>query len=278
MLVSVDKIYFYVHLHRLLGASSNEFDMRLPTEGISYSADDPFPIRVSEPADVVNVILHTMYEQSCRRYNPPFGTISKAVKGLKKYGVSLGDYIANGTPLYDLVLGQSPLRPTEAFAIAAEHGLEELATKISPLLLSMQINDLPDQLAAQMGGVYLKRVVRLQNLRRDFFHICIDPPYPHATTTTCSQEDRQALSRAWMLAVASLVLNSTPGKLYTFCLYNAAAARCLHVRSYARQHHTEYPWFSGTLPDLRAVQEISAETCQRTGGEVDPLRRTLHRV
>ena len=136
-----------------------------------------------------------------------------AVGLLKLYDCSLPVYLATGTPLYASFLSQSPLRPIEAYTVAAENRLEDLACAISPHLLSYHLAGCPDEYAERMGGLYFKRIHALQDMRvtalRDMI---LAPPFPHAPTRGCDFTDQKALNRAWAMASAQLSWDARPGE------------------------------------------------------------------
>lgn len=214
VLVSADNVYFYVHYHKLMQASSTQFGAWLPaTKPVDCSASNPLVVVVKEPAAVLNVVLYIIYGMRCNQHFSSFDVVAAAVRSLDKYGVRLRECLASDQPLYHLILTRAPLDPVEAFAIAGENQIEDLAVSISPYLLRIWVDEVPNETAIRIGPVYLKRMFSLQRKRVKLLHVMIsEAPYPHPPTPRCSPSDRQALSRAWTLAVSALVMNSSPGE------------------------------------------------------------------
>lgn len=214
-IVSSDHIRFCVHQHRLMQASDNYFGGLLPycSDDIFFTRPDAMTVTVIEPAAVLDIMLHTVYSSSCEASNPAFDTIVSAIRYLRLRGVSLRVCLAKGAPLFTTFLNRSPLRPVEAFVVAAENRLEDLAVAISPLLLPVNVEEVSDEFADRMGGIYMRRLAALQ-FRRIYFlqAIIVEAPYPHASVPGCSYKDRQALARAWNLAIAALAVIIRPGK------------------------------------------------------------------
>lgn len=218
VVVSSDHVFFGVHSAKLLTASRNRFCFLLPADLPSRQAISgphaPYTLTLPDHSLVLNVVLYAIDAHSCADYFPPFAVLSAAVAALKTYGIPLATYLARGTPLYTLILGQAllPNFALEAFALAAENQLEDLAVAISPYVLSVNMEQLPDALAQRIGGVYLKRVCALRDRRRAVMRDLVGtPPYPHVPDRHCTPADRQNVARAWTLAAAQLVLDFTPG-------------------------------------------------------------------
>ena len=220
---------FYVHLHKLL-ASLNGFRGRIIFEGCEmFSSEQPLFIPLPEDAAALNVFLHTLYGVSCDSYRPSFESIIAAVNALKIYECSLQGFLTSGSPLFRLFLSQAPLRPLEAYTIAAENRLHDLAVSISPHLLSCHLAECPDEYAERMGGVYFKRIHALQAGRmRALRDMILSPPYPHAPTRTCDFDNQRVLNRAWAMASAQLAWDARPGK-YAVCTL-LVCYDCYHLK------------------------------------------------
>ncbi|CCM03309.1 uncharacterized protein FIBRA_05437 [Fibroporia radiculosa] len=209
ILVSSDQVYFHVHLHRILEASENGFASLLPPK----SQDDGFPpaVYVSEPAEVLNVIVHTIYDLSAAQFVPSFETVSVALNAMVKYGISPVRFITPAMPLYALILSLAPHQPIEAYALAAAHDLYGLAVAISPHLLSFTLSSLTDELVVRIGPIYLKRLFFLHSIRMEALKkLLLHPPRPHPETVNCYGEQQLRLTRVWALASAHLVWDARP--------------------------------------------------------------------
>jgi len=208
VVVSSDQVSFYVHYHKLLRASRTQF-----AGLISKQTDGTRPtiFQVAQDAVVLNVMMHGLYDLSCSHYHPTFDVIIAALEGLKAYGVSLSEVLKRESPTYNLFLGQAPLQPIRAFALACENELEDLAIAISPHLLGYSLADLSDELAVRIGPRYMKRLCILHHSRlRILRELLLAPPFPHAPTPRCSFMDQKALTRAWALASAQLAWDARP--------------------------------------------------------------------
>lgn len=173
----------------------------------------PQSISVPENSETLSIALHVIYQLNFGINNPSFQSLVAAMNALTKYGIPLQTYMLPVTELYSLFLSHARQSPLEGYTVAAEHDLSNIAEVISYHLLSFQITDLSDDLAARMGAVYLKRLCtmlynRLQDLRRLVF----EPPQPHGATPECYIQGQRLLTRVWAMAVAQLVWEVKPGR------------------------------------------------------------------
>lgn len=211
VLAFADQVFFYVHRIRLLSASSNNFSNLISFDVETYTNGETPTIHVPEPADVLNVVLHTIYDIPVGQFQPSVETVSAALDALGKYGVEPRQYAKHGGSLYSLVLSFAPHRPIDTFALAASHGLEDVAVAASAHLLSYPLSALTDDLAECIGPIYLKRLFflhlgRLEALKK----LLVSPPRRHPEVPECSEEVQAALTRAWALATAHLVWEAKP--------------------------------------------------------------------
>ncbi|KAI9060622.1 hypothetical protein FKP32DRAFT_1040011 [Trametes sanguinea] len=212
ILVSSDGVHFYVHRLRLITASTNFLGGLLPAD---YSEDvkpSALPlVHVQQNAEVLNVVLHTMYGISCLHYYPALEVVDAALDALELYGAPVQALAAPNQPLYHLLLTYAPFRPIDAYAVAAHHSLEDAAVAISSHLLAYDLGRLPDEAAQKMGPIYLKRLFVLHQSRIVALrNILFRPPAPHPPTPGCTPEIQQKLTRAWALAAAQLVWDVLP--------------------------------------------------------------------
>lgn len=235
ILFSSDAVFFYVHRSQLIAASNNGFNdllARIPlisknatsaenasanailkAEVCDQSTDIDIILSVPEAAPVLNVLLHTVYEISCAQYCPTFEIMSAAVRAMVKYGMSIKKHISPSKPLFSLILSQAPLAPLEAYAIAAEHDLLELAVPISSHLLSCDLSMIDDDLALRVGPIYLRRLFFLHLGRIDALkRLLLPPPHPHPESDGCNFMEQKKLTRAWALAAAYLAWDARPGE------------------------------------------------------------------
>ena len=213
ILASADHILFYVHYHRILCASENGFGMLLLSP-LSFAPNTPPPtMPVPEPADVLNIILHTIYNLSALPFSPSFESISAALDALPRYGVDSKQHAIAGQPLYDLLLSHAPLRPIETYALAGAHDLADAAAAASAHLLSFPLSTLSDAHAARTGAVYLKRLFFLHFGRMDALkRVLIKPPATHPETAECTLAQQKCVMRAWALAAAHVMWDARPSE------------------------------------------------------------------
>lgn len=214
ILLSCDSVFFYVHSQCILDASVNKFNSHLPVRHHSQTGlhDGTHPILLlSESAQVLNVVLHTVYSMSCDQFSPSPDCIIQAVYCLKSYGFPVQTYIAPNMPLYNLILSRSPLHPIEFYAVAAENNLFDLAVAVSSHLLAFNLSSLTDEHASKIGPVYLKRLFFLHLGRNDAFkRLLLSPPAFHGATADCDFTQQKKLTRAWALAAAYLAWDARP--------------------------------------------------------------------
>jgi len=148
---------------------------------------------------------------SASQFIPSLDTLSASLDALIKYGIPLQRYVVPAAPLYSLLLSQAPLQPIGYYALAASHSLEDLVVAISPHLLSFSLPSLTDELANQIGPLYLKRLFFLHFGRMEALKaLQLHPPRMHAVTATCDSVQQRKLTRAWALASAHLVWDARP--------------------------------------------------------------------
>ncbi|KAF7968624.1 hypothetical protein HWV62_29787 [Athelia sp. TMB] len=212
LLMSKDSVFFYVHSGRLLRASHNNFNHLVPEYRKPDLEQQASIIPVPEPSEVLNIILHAIYNMSCAHYAPPFSALESAVIAMKAYGVAIQDLVTRGSHIYSSLMSHAPLCPIELYALAASHDLYDLAVATSSHLLSFPLSSLTDEQAKRMGPVYVKRLFFLHFGRAEALkRLLLNPPHPHAPTTWCDFTEQKKLTRAWALASAYLAWDARPG-------------------------------------------------------------------
>ncbi|KAG8766786.1 hypothetical protein FRC12_006661 [Ceratobasidium sp. 428] len=172
VLVAEDQVYFYVHLEALLSRSSNNFgsllnnsiknaktevDISQPMNTPDLLVSPTF-ITTEYTADVLNVVLHCVYGFSVESYRPLPATLRAATTALFDLGYPLPDiFIAHSEP-YMLFLQAAVAEPLAMYAVAAQYSLESLAVAVSTFTLAVSPSDISDELAQQMGPIYLRRL------------------------------------------------------------------------------------------------------------------------
>lgn len=210
--LSIDFVFFYVHSPVLLEASENGFRSHAYPPVNGPPKDEKLVVAVDETAEVLNVILHSVYNMSCAHYHPTFDTLVTAVQRFPLYGLQPKPHIAPSMPLTILLLSFAPLFPLDLYTLAAQFDLYDLAVSTSPHLLSIDLSTVTDEMAGRIGSVYLKRLFILHFERTHALkRALIPPPLPHPPTASCDFTSQKALTRAWALASAYLAWDATPG-------------------------------------------------------------------
>lgn len=168
-------------------------------------------ISLPERASVFNLLAHAVYHMPCTHFSPSFEDLSDAVAVLSIYGLPLQTYLTKDSPLFDALLIYAPTRPLDLYALAATNGIYELAVLTSPHLLSLNLSSLTDEIAVNIGPIYLKKLFLLHLGRTSALKELLQlPPHPHVPTPSCGFEDQRELTRAWALASAYLTWNARP--------------------------------------------------------------------
>lgn len=259
IVLSSDSVFFYVHSHKLLAASHNGFDgllRRHIKSGVSGSEPDQV-LSLPESSTVLNVLLHTLYSMSVSHYSPTHDTITHAVTAMARYGIPIKVYIAPSSPLFSLILANAAISPLEMYALAASFDLFELAASVSVHLLSLPLYSVTDEMAANIGPVYLKRLVFLHLGRIDALKcLLVSPPDPHEPTYECDSSDQKRVTRAWALASAYLAWDARPGMipaLSAFLKMLLVLTQASFATRFVDWHNTKCSVALSGPPHLRAV-------------------------
>lgn len=218
ILVARDDPFFTVHFDMLLAASDNEFGglFTRDVEPSGYEDDDAPSFILPEPADVLNVVLHTIYGFSCSSYDPTLECLVAAVAALKQYGICLQTHLSQGTPLYNVLLNHVPLRAMEIYAIAGENNLEDLARITSSYTLRYNLGLVPGDLASRIGLKYLHKLYQLHRMRMDTLKEILDVKlYPHVAKPYCSVQQRVITSTAFTMTGIQIYYHATPGESHS---------------------------------------------------------------
>ncbi|KAK0464699.1 uncharacterized protein EV420DRAFT_1618469 [Desarmillaria tabescens] len=197
-LVSWDSVLFHVHRDRLLEASFNGFDGLLCV---------PEPrVVVPETSNLLNIILHAIYDISCSPFQPSIDTLMDAVCLFPKYGLRAKDYISPSLPLFNDIRYRMPLSPLLTFVVSSNHGLEDLAVLASAHLLALDISTMSDNMVETINPVYLKRLFDLQTSRVNAFKRLLSvPPESHPATPECDFIAQKSLTRSWAFYTAYML-------------------------------------------------------------------------
>ncbi|KAL1750902.1 hypothetical protein FB107DRAFT_294273 [Schizophyllum commune] len=233
ILSSSDNVYFYVVQAVLTRASVNGFNGLLPVRPASTLI---LPLaRVADPADVLNIILHAVYDMSLVRFTPSPATLIAALDRLLIYGLAVALYATPPRPLYLALLAQAPLAPLAVYTAAARNGLDTLGMAVSPHLLSISLSSVTEEQAQAMGAVYLGRLFLLHKTRMDALRdVLASEPFPHPETPHCTFANQKRVARAWQLTSAYLITKGRPD-LHPLAIQSAADSlaekiRCQHCK------------------------------------------------
>ncbi|KAF9519324.1 hypothetical protein BS47DRAFT_24250 [Hydnum rufescens UP504] len=203
ILCSSDGVFFHVHRQQL-AASVNSFASLLIDPTVHT-------IILQESSPVVNCFLSLVYGFSCRPYSPSFGVISEAFDAVLKYGFSLPVLVPPESELFQDLLHAADSHPLRVYTLAAHHSYEALAVAASAKTLSMNINEVTESIASEMGSPYLLRLTHLHSDRKETFkelmHVA---PDSHPQSPGCTPERQSSAMRAYALAAAYLVWQATP--------------------------------------------------------------------
>lgn len=139
IIISSDQTYFYVPTSYLLSTSNNAFSRLLPVRcSVEDSGNNYDLLHVKESSAVVNVVLHSVFDMSCRHYNPTLEELAGSLIALEKYGLPLNSHVSRSSRLFDILLSHAATSPLEVYALATSNELEELGIATSAHLLSLK--------------------------------------------------------------------------------------------------------------------------------------------
>ena len=216
IIFSQDDTFFLVHCHKLIAASNNNFGSLISPEYATV-CDDPdlnaIELCLPESASVLNVLLCAIYGLPCDINRPTFQCLLDALVAMKKYGLTLENYLLPGLPIYNAILNHTPFHPFEVYAIAAENDLTDLAMVSSSYTLTRSIATISFDLVRKIGSGYLHRLYQLHAFRLEtlkaMFNVTL---WPHALRPYCSPRTRFVTSRAFHLACMQIFYDATPGR------------------------------------------------------------------
>lgn len=89
LIFTADNVFFAVHSHRLMSASSNYFGDLLRSDIETQAQILPLLCVVLDSSDILNVVMCTVYGLSCDLYAPSSECIEAITESMKKYGMAL---------------------------------------------------------------------------------------------------------------------------------------------------------------------------------------------
>ncbi|KLO19879.1 hypothetical protein SCHPADRAFT_898449 [Schizopora paradoxa] len=221
VLSAEDSVTFQVHRARLLAASTNGFNAKLPTLKLEESDVKVEPhvetliLDVPYSSAVVNILLHAVYKEDglLRVEIPSLTDIYFTICALKEYGIPCNASFSDTSLLFGVMAAHcqtSPLAALEVYALAAAHApdLHHIAVYSSRFLLPLEFARITDEIAVAMGSVYLFRLSQLLVRRtQQFKRLLLPPPQLHEPSSHC---DTRVLREAWTLMTAFLMWYAAP--------------------------------------------------------------------
>lgn len=216
-ILSTDNVLFYAHSCMIPAGIKTNFNSVSNNPSELKGTMKSVPIfGLPEPSDVINVVLHALYNKSCAEFDLSDTTLARVVEFLATNHVPLDTLLSPATYLHQLFLERARNSPLLFYSLAAKHDLYNLASPISSLLLAHSVMDISDDYAQMMGPRYLKRLImlhchRMQELKR----LLALPPSTHDGTKSCTVEQQQAMVRAWAFTSAHIVMYEGPSGCQT---------------------------------------------------------------
>lgn len=258
VLSSSDGVLFFVNKETLKAASANKFnylftsDKHADTPGTTTSSDSTPGTRqfhfsgrsyhfvaLPENSQILYIVLHCLSNDSEIHFPrpPAFSDLCDTFEALEVYGFTpLEQYVSPQTTLFRLLLEHATLSARgdldadvghsagkfdaalRVYTLGATRNIYNLAAAASEHLLAFPISSLSDEMAEQIGGLYVWRLVCLQNGRVDALAALLRPPLPifpsdHAircSDHTCDANGLEELGKTWSFASAYVLLITKP--------------------------------------------------------------------
>ncbi|CAE6347685.1 unnamed protein product [Rhizoctonia solani] len=229
LFLTPDQVFFYAHQSVILPYSTNCFGGLLleipPYDGcedidITQPMDDsllspePRHVQANIPSDILNLVLLALYRFPIQEFAPSNQTLRGAIRTLANLGCNPSVIAHPGSELYGLLLKSAAADPLPMYAVAAQCSFESLATSVSALTLRTSPDQITDDLAQQMGAVYLRRLFFLHLGRADALRRIILPLpnlHPPEASARCSHDAQKGILRAWTLASAYIIAQDKSG-------------------------------------------------------------------
>ena len=171
VLVSSDNIHFHVQRQPLICQSSNHFGSLLPETEIApemfqflntlnFDPAPPTIVDTKYPAEVLNIVLLVVQGLSVQPYRPSAFALRAALAALSDLGCDIEAIFSPGSELFDIFVRAAKVEPLPMYAAAAHYSLEYLAVTISVYAVDISPSKISEELAAEMGAIYLKRLFR----------------------------------------------------------------------------------------------------------------------
>ncbi|GAB1521213.1 hypothetical protein RhiXN_05764 [Rhizoctonia solani] len=230
LFLTPDQVFFYAHRSILLSYSTNYFggllaedsacdneevDVTQPMSDVdSFLSIEPKLVVVDIYSEVFNVVLLALYQFSIQEFMPSSQTLREVIYALASLGIDPSMIAHTRSELYGLLLKSAAADPLPMYASAAQCSFEPLAVSVSALTLRTPLHEITEELAQQMGPVYLKRIFFLHLGREAALRRIVLPQpslHPPESNLKCDTQSQKSIQRAWTLASAYVIAQNDLG-------------------------------------------------------------------
>ena len=203
---SSDDVYFAVHSDQIASTSTNEFASLILTNSI-HTASNPAELSVQESSEVLHGLFCSVYGLPPESRRPSLASVRATFDALQKYGMTpLELYVYQDTFLYKAILVHAHEHAFEAYALAGEYGIEDLAVATSAETIRLEVHTLQSDLAGIMGVSYLYRLYNLHAARdTQLRKILRVAPKVHLAKSYCLDAAQQSIRTTFYSACAKLL-------------------------------------------------------------------------
>jgi len=252
--ISFDSIRFHVHQACLLAASSNMFDGFMPVVQYGWEQDaeevnGQDVIYLPEAASVINVLLFAAYNRLPSTSildvsRTSLSDLRLVIVALKTYGISVRSTISETSLMFATFASYCPIAALQVYIIAASNApdLHAVAAYASQFLLSLDLSAITEEVAVEMGPLYLRKLFLLHLKRtKEFKWLIVGLPRPHRSLPHCDDINGKALKEAWTFATALLLSSSASPSMSNSEIDNAVASvmdqiACTECKESLRNH------------------------------------------
>ncbi|CUA78241.1 hypothetical protein RSOLAG22IIIB_13020 [Rhizoctonia solani] len=232
LFLTSDQVFFYAHRSVILQHSSNcfggllvdtmdntdeEIDVSQPmSDSDSLLGIEPKLVVIDSSANIFNVVLLALYQFPIQQFAPSNDTLCQVIPTLTSLGYDPSVIAYPRSELYGLLLRSAAADPYPMYAAAAQCSFESLAVSVSALTLRRPLHEITEELAQQMGPIYLRRLFFLHLGRADALKRIVLPQpnlHPPESNPHCDSESQKCIQRAWTLASAYIISQNHPGEV-----------------------------------------------------------------
>ncbi|KAG8763659.1 hypothetical protein FRC12_008466 [Ceratobasidium sp. 428] len=231
VLLTTDAVFFYAHTPTLLRDSSNRFGNLIDEKSIgdsahregtgTYRTGSPMlKLAICDyPSDVLELVLSAVYKRtSAEILATSITTLQRSFAALVSLGYCPKDMLTPGSELFTRSLETAEIDPLPVYALAAQHSLEPLAVAVSRLVPAHLLDAVSDELALQMGAIYLKRLFLLHMGRTKALKLSMKLPLRlHKIGTPpgikCNEKAQRSVQYVWALVSGYAVIHGGLGGL-----------------------------------------------------------------